>query len=486
MNRYRQSVSKYEVNPSATIEFAMRVIEANEGGIVFITEDRRLIGCLSDGDIRRALLSGATLKTDVVEVMRTNVLRVDMESPHTDSYKLFGKGVRVIPVVDSSDRLIDVMIAGESLHIPLAKPHIGSREIELVNECMGGGWISSAGALVPEFEKRFAAYVGASQAVSVSNGTTGLVLALKALGIGCGDEVIVPNLTFGATANAVIQVGATPVFVDVLMKSMCMDPTEIEPRITPRTKALLPVHLYGFAADLPEIYAIAKRYSLLVIEDCAEALGTFSSESQVGTKADAGVFSFFANKVMTTGEGGMVVFKDLASSELARQMRSHGFSIQNRYWHETWGTNFRMTNIQAAIGIGQLEQLPGFLDERSRIAEMYLNYLEPRVSSDWALPPSPSPELWSNWLFTLLLPREINPDQVITAMARQGVDSRRIFYPLHLQPTFKQYVSESQDFGNSTELSERGISLPTWVGMRENEINFVASVLESCVSEQSN
>jgi len=221
--------------------------------------------------------------------------------------------------------VVDVLFKSEARTIPIAEPNLGPREIELVNETLTSNWISSSGIYVQEFEDSFSRYTGAKNVLSVCNGTQAIALALAALGIEPGDEVIVPALTFGATANAVIQVGAIPIFADVDASTFGLSQATIERVVTSKTKAILIVHLYGRPSNLEEILSYAKPRNILVIEDCAEALGTTFQNLHVGTQSDAGTFSFFANKTITTGEGGMVCFKDKAAYEKAKLIRSHGF-----------------------------------------------------------------------------------------------------------------------------------------------------------------
>ena len=233
--------------------------------------------------------------------------------------------------------------------IPVAAPSIGSREIAYVTDAVQSGWVSSIGPYLERFEQAFAEYVGVTRAVAVSNGTVGLHLALYALGIGAGDEVIVPDLTFVATAHAVIQTGATPVFVDVEPDTWCMDPAAVREAITPRTRAVIPVHLYGHAADMSAINMLAEEYGLLVVEDAAEAHGAEISGQRVGGLGQVGVFSFYGNKIMTTGEGGMLTTNDSILADRLRYLKDHGMSPAERYYHTELAFNYRMTNLQAAV-----------------------------------------------------------------------------------------------------------------------------------------
>ena len=240
--------------------------------------------------------------------------------------------------------------------IPIYKPDLGGNEKKYVNECIDTSWISSRGRFVQEFERRFSERIKVAHATAVSNGTVALHLALEALGIQDGDEVIVPTLTYIASVNAISYTGATPVFCDSDALSWQMDPEDIRRRITPKTRAIMVVHLYGQACDMDAIMRIAKEHNLFVIEDCAEAFGTLYKGQHVGAFGDIATFSFFGNKTITTGEGGMVVSNDKALLERARHLKGQGLAAHREYWHDVIGFNYRMTNIQAAIGLAQLER----------------------------------------------------------------------------------------------------------------------------------
>ena len=307
----------------ATFHDVLEAINANTLGVVFfVDKDRKLVGVLTDGDARRALLEGATL-SDVIEADSGHV----NQSPHylpfdtkiSEIWKLLEQGVRCIPLVDSSHRVTDFSTRDRVRQFMVLEPDIGEHEISNVLECVTSGWISSQGRFISKFEESFTDYLGGGYAIAVSNGTVALQLGLTALGIGRGDEVIVPNFTFGASINAIVHSGATPVLADVDRETWTIDLAEMERLITPRTKAIMPVHIYGQPARIDEIKAFADGRGLFVIEDCAEALGATYKNRRVGLDGDCACFSFFANKSITTGEGGMVVFR---RAEVAKRARS--------------------------------------------------------------------------------------------------------------------------------------------------------------------
>ena len=298
-----------------------------------------------------------------------------------------------------------------------------------------------------------------------------------ALGIGVGDEVLVPDLTFGATANAVVQVGGRPVLVDIDPESWSVTPDTLNQALTKRTKGILVVHLYGYPAPLDSIWEFASKNNLLVIEDCAEAVGTRYGDSHVGSRSDAGAFSFFGNKTITTGEGGMVTFRDLGVAANARQIRAHGMSNDRRYWHEAWGTNLRLTNIQAALGLAQLRRIDSILARKNALAQRYDNLLAPMKALGLQTPALPPTGQHSHWLYTVLLPDGVDPDLVCADMLRDGVETRRVFYPLHLQPAFEKYANDTS-YPVSSAISDRGLSLPSSVTLSESQLEHVAGSLE--------
>lgn len=346
---------------------------------------------------------------------------------------------------------------------------ISQRETAYVMEALKSGWVSSLGRYVDAFEEQFARYCGVRHAVSVSNGTVGLHLALKVLGIGEGDEVIIPDLTFVATANAVATAGARPVMVDVTPETWCIDPGRIAAAITPRTRAIIPVHLYGHPAGMLAIMALAKKHALHVIEDAAEAHGAAIDGKVTGSFGDMGVFSFYGNKIITSGEGGMITTNDAAIFQRARYLRDHAMSPDLRYWHTEVGYNYRMTNLQAALGLGQLEQIGDFIAERERLLSLYRAQLEPR-----GLVCNPrsgaQPVNWITCAVAKGLGRT-RRDAVMALMRDGGVDSRPFFFPVSALPMY----GAKEAHPVSAALSEDGFNLPTFVGMTDGQVSQVCA-----------
>lgn len=468
MNLENMSIEK----PGSLKEIMQKISLSGEG-IVFVTELGILVGSVSDGDIRRLLLRGGTLEQSPNSVINLEVKSLRPQSSPVDIHQAFSTSITHIPVLDENGQILRILRRGEKSVIPLCEPNLGELESRLVNQALDGKWISSAGSFVKEFEHLFAEYVGTKHGVAVSNGTVGLVLAMKILGIGPGDEVLVPNLTFGATANAVVQVGAMPVFIDVLDGSFAMDPKLVTQRLTLKTKAMIPVHLYGNAAPIDELVNIARSNGLYVIEDAAEAIGTKYNGIHVGGFGDIGVFSFFANKTLTTGEGGMVVFNNDQYLAKAEMMKSHGFSKENKYWHETWGSNFRLTNIQAAIGVGQIQRVNELIRAKIKNAEHYNLGLRPLYGTHLIDLHSATKGESSYWLYTIHLGNPSLTSKLQEFLSGEGIEVRRIFYPLNSQPAFLESAQSQESFPVSFKIFERGLCLPSSTTLTIEQIDFI-------------
>lgn len=361
--------------------------------------------------------------------------------------------------------------------IPVAEPDIGENELKNVIEAIKSGWVSSKGPFIEEFEENFSSYIGVKYGIATSNGTVALHLALTALEIGHKDEVMVPALTFASVANAVLYTGATPVFVDSHPDYWCINPSKLEEKITKKTKAIIPVHLYGNPCNMDPIMKTAKDYNLYVIEDCAEAHGAEYKDRKVGTFGDIACFSFYGNKIITTGEGGMCLTNDEDLAQKIRVLRDHGMDIKRRYWHEVIGFNYRMTNLQAALGVAQLEKIDNFIERKRKTAKIYGSFLK-NVHGVVLHPEMP----WAKnvyWLYSILINDKcygISRDELMAKLAENGIETRRFFYPMHFMPPYKKYAANCQ-FPVTEKLSSSGINLPSSVKLTEKEIYELAQLL---------
>lgn len=459
------------------------LVESGEG-VAFLVEKSKLFGSISDGDIRKALLNGFGIDSPAAVAANQACVFVRQDASPLEVHIAFGKeGVTLVPVVDQSNHLVRILRPNERLVIPVCEPNIGQLEREWVNRALDVGWISSTGSFVGDFERKFSNFVGTDFSVAVANGTLGLVLALKMLEVGPGHEVIVPNLTFGATANAVIQVGARPVFVDVEPDSANISANAISAEISSATKAIIPVHLYGKPANMVEILEIAKRHNLKVVEDAAEAIGSSIGNKHVGSFGHIGVFSFFANKTITTGEGGMLVFDNPEYLDKAKKMRSHGFSINQRYWHETWGSNFRLTNLQAALGCAQMERIHELVEAKRRIYSTYQSILMPELESQLSLIADVPYETNSHWLILVRFKIDLDIEELARDLRINGIETRRVFVPLNGQPAFQEFDKPGNSYENSYAFFNSTICLPSSTNLTFEDIELVCFKLKRCLNE---
>jgi len=360
------------------------------------------------------------------------------------------------PILDSASRIIDMRVRPEADFLPVAEPDLSHAEFRNLIDAYLSTWISSTGDYIRTFEQRFAAKVGVDHGIATCNGTVALQLALAALGIGEGDEVIVPDFTFAACANTVIHVGARPVLVDVDPDTWCISVAAIERAITPRTRAVMPVHVFGRPAPMTEIADLARSRGLYVIEDCAEAHGARYDGKPVGSFSDIACFSFFGNKIITTGEGGICLTADPELAARMRVLRDHGMRPERRYWHEEAGFNFRMTNLQASVGCAQLERMDALIEMR-RIVHTHYEAAFAGMAGVTLLPALPPRFQPVVWLSSALVPAAKRP-ALIQACREDRIDLRPFFHGLSSMPAYRRFARPCPV---SAALSMAGVNLPT-------------------------
>lgn len=364
------------------------------------------------------------------------------------------------------------------MQVPVSRPHLGAPEIAFVNQALKANAISGVfGEFIERFETEFAAFCDSKYAVSCSNGTTALHLALAAAGIKEGDEVLVSTLTNMASFFAVLYLGAKPIPVDIELTTLTMDPTDLERKITPKSRAIMVVHLFGHPTDMDPINALATQHGLLVFEDCAEAHGATYKGKKVGSLSQAGGFSFFANKILTTGEGGMVTTDDPQIATKARNLKALAFGSTNKFMHQDIGFNYRMTNVQAAIGCGQMQVANTLVERRREIAHFYSTALAKYV--DRLILPSEKP--WAKsvyWMYHVVLRQDIarQRSHIMAALKQEGIETREGFIPYNLQDIFlKRGWTKAEDCPNANRIAYSSFYLPTGPDISQQELDYVAT-----------
>lgn len=473
-------INKILIYPDATLKDAMVAIGLGEIGISILVEpdSRKFIRTITDGDIRRALLQGGGLSNGVNSLEATQSIFVNQSATKKEVDDLFSNVIRAIPCLNQKNQVVDIYFSDSRENLPVAKPYFDAEEIALLSECIVSGWISSGGKFVIEFEEMVADQCNRKHAISCSSGTSALHLALLGIGVSQGDEVIVPTLSFIASANAVTYTGAKPVFVDSDLSTWNLNPMEVKKLITSKTKAIMPVHLYGHPADMDAINEIAQEFGLFVVEDAAEAQGAFYKDRPVGSLGSVATFSFFGNKIITTGEGGMIVTDDDEIANKCKVLRDHGMSSKNRYWHPELGFNYRMTNLQAAIGVAQMRKFDWIIEKKKKIADKYIIELSDIKGIE--LPPN---ESWGTniyWLFTILIDEEefgASASELSDKLKSNKIETRPIFYPIHTQPIYSS--DHKNNFPCSERIHKRGLSLPSSPDLSNQDIIRTCELIKS-------
>ena len=405
-----------------------------------------------------------------------------MLQPHELTLEEMGDLAEIIPAKDPEVRISyrpipDFDRPSARSIIPVCEPTLDGNELKYVQQAVETNWISSAGGFIRDFEARFAEECGAKYGIACANGTVALHLALATLGLEPGDEVIIPAFTMIATINAVTYCGATPVLVDNELDFWQMDVEDVARNITPRTKAIIPVHIYGHPVDMDALNELACRHGITVIEDAAEAHGAEYKGRRTGGLGAAAAFSFYGNKILTTGEGGMITTNDQDIARLAWNLRDHAFSSERHFWHKFVGFNYRMTNLQAAVGLAQVERLNELVAARRRNAAHYTSLLRdiPGITT-----PPEAP--WAKnvfWMYGIMVERDsfgMNRDQLRSVLADNGIETRTFFIPMHCQPVYWN-TFKGQRFPVAERLCRDGFYLPSSSSLTINEIERVAAAI---------
>ena len=369
--------------------------------------------------------------------------------------------------------------------IPVNQPLLDGNEKKYLLECIETGWISSEGPFIKRFEDEFAQSVGRKHAVAVANGTAALDIAVDALGIGHGDEVIMPTFTIISCIHQIVRAGAIPVLVDSDPITWNMDVNQVEGKITSRTKAIMAVHIYGLPVDMAPLLDLAKKYGLKILEDAAQAIGQTCNGQPCGSFGEISTFSFYPNKHITTGEGGMVVTDDDELAEQARSLRNLCFQPAKRFFHERLGWNYRMTNMQAALGLAQLERLNESVKRKREIGRRYNELLESLSSVQL---PHKKTEYADNiyWVFGLVLDKSIgfNAEEAMRRLSAKGIGTRPFFCPMHLQPVLKKMgLFEDESYPVAENLYQYGFYIPSGLALTENQMSITSNNLQKIIRE---
>lgn len=466
------------ISDQSTINEVIKKIEINKKGIIFLVNSKNQInGSIADGDIRRAIIKKISLKSKAKKILNKNFIKIYNTQNREDGIDLLNKkaskNVNIIPIIKKNGQLVDFISNDRLYNVPVFSTNLRGNELKYLTNCVKTNWVSSNGPYVRKFEKLFSQKHKVKDAVSVSSGTTALHLALLCLGIKKGDEIIIPDLTFAATINAALYIGAKPVIAKVNKKTWTIDPNNLKKLCNERTKAIIAVHLFGNPCNLNYLVKFCKKNNLYLIEDCAESIGSYYNNKLVGKFGDAATFSFYGNKTITTGEGGMILFKKNTLHEKARILRDHGMNKQKRYYHNVVGYNYRLTNMQAAIGCAQFERFDEIINEKIKIAKEYKKYLKQikNVSFQEDEPLSKN----TFWAVALQIETKKDISFVINNLERSGIEVRNFFYPLSSQKIYKNY--KVLDNSNEIKLFEKGLILPSFNGISKKQIKYVSECL---------
>ena len=474
------SIEKLLVLNTRSIHFALSIIDKTAQGFVIIVDDNGLMcGLLSDGDIRRKMITGVNLDDPVSQVMNSKFIALPMDVQVETLQNMLCEKIRFVPLLDPEGRPVDYANHHRLRRMSFTSPVLGGNELAYVTECIKTNTIGQKGEYVRLFEHAFGAEYQTKFAVATSSGTAALHIVLTAYGIGQNDEIIISNLTDSSIAEAILCVGALPKLVDIDPHTWTLSPEAVESSITPRTRAIIASHVYGRTCDMASLVFIAKRSKILLIEDCSQAIGSsLNGGTKAGSIGDASVFSFKTNKTLTTGEGGLILFKDQEAYNRGLVQLDNGRIELSNNRYQIVGQNYRMMNLQAAIGLAQLEQLKYFLNEKRRIAKKYEELLS--VLDGVVLPTSLHNDQCSFDSYPVLLNNKtrVNRDEIISRLYLSGIEAHPFFKPLHQEKCFSLFGNE-QNLNNSMEIAKMGLTLPIASTLSTEQIEIVCRIFES-------
>jgi perosamine synthetase len=464
------------VEENLSLKYALKAIQLSGQGACFVTKKNKLLNIITDGDIRRALLNGCKISDNIRKIKsKKNYIAVKENYNFLDLQKKISKH-KIIPIINDSDEIIDYANEKRFRQLPQSEPSFKGNELKYVSEAIKSGWVSSIGKYVNIFEKKFSFFVKNKYCLTTSSGTTAIQLAIATLKLKPKDEIIVPDYTFVAPINSIIHSNCKPVLVDIDNKNLCLSLNSIKKAVTKNTKVIIIVHLYGNTPELDKIIRFCKKKNIKVIEDCAEAFGTYYKKKHVGNFGHFGTFSFFGNKTISTGEGGMIIFRKKEDYQLAKKLRDHGMRQDKKYWHDEVGFNFRMTNLQAAIGCAQIEKANKFINRKIKIFKQYnlkLKYLKFINMTQ-----ETSKIKNSHWLTFILVKNNSIRDKLLSFLTSKGIEVRSGFYSAHKMNIYKNFKNKKIDYFNSKRISSSIITLPSSVSLKNEEINYICKLIK--------
>lgn len=482
-----QKIDRFIVGQDRTIKEAMARIEKGGSKIALVVDnEKKLLGVVTDGDIRRALLVEENFNKPIKEIMTRKPITAQEDTPATELLEIMLREViQEIPIIDNNGLLKDIVFLPELKNIPLSSPDITQKEVRVINQVLSTPFLS-IGPKVKEFEQKMADYIGRKYAIAVNSGTSGLHLCIRSLGIKDGDEVITTPFSFIASANCILFERAKPVFVDIDENTLCIDADKIEEKITSKTKAILPVHIFGNSCDMDRIMEIARRHRLAVIEDACEAPGAEYKGKKVGSFGGMAVFAFYPNKQLTTGEGGLIVTDKENLAKLCQSMRNQGRDESQGEWlvHERLGYNYRMSELNAALGSAQMDRIDEILKKRQKVADEYNKrlgktegiktlYAEPGVKMSW-------------FVYIIILDEnrfsQEDRNQIMEKLREKGISCRNYFPPIHLQPFYREKFNYKKgDFPITEKVSDLTIALPFYNNLTAGEIDYICDNLNRLI-----
>ena len=453
------------VNESETLKTALKKINLSGLGVCFLIKNNKLINVISDGEVNK-------VKVKKFIFVNENHDFLDLQNK-ISKYK-------IIPILNKKGEVIDYASEKRFRQIPQSEPLLNGNELKYITDSIKSGWISSRGKYVNMFEKKFSNFVKSTYSLSTSSGTTALQLAIATLKLKKNDEIIVPDYTFVSPINSIIHSNCKPVLADVDLETLCISFESLKKVVSKRTKALILVHLYGNSPKIKKIINFCKEKNIKVIEDCAEGFGTKYKNTHVGKFGDFGTFSFFGNKTISTGEGGMIIFKNYENYLLAKKLRDHGMSTKKKYWHDEIGFNFRLTNMQAAIGCAQLENANKFISRKIEINKIYKNKL--KKLNHVLFPIDQKLIKNSHWLSYFKINNNIKNhksirNSLISYLNKKGVEIRTGFYSAHQMNIYKRYKNKKVNYKNSKIISDSIITLPSSVNLKKKEIDYICDLI---------